>query len=291
MGAVSTAVEQRDAAPARPTPRTVLRDLIDRNSEAIGLSLPKSMDRDRFARLLLTAANTNPALFDCDPNSFLAAGVACAQLGLEPNDARGLAYLIPFNDSRRGKVVNLILGYRGLIDLARRSGHVSTIQAYPVYKGETFRYEAGLRPLIEHVPDPDGDERPEDMQFVYAVATVDGDPQFVVLSRKAVDKVRDASLGKMSTSSAKYSPWTTHYVEMAKKTALRRLCKLLPLSVEAVRAVDNDERPLALGDLGYATPIEDDEKSEAIEASGAAALNERAETGHAEQPTLDQAAK
>lgn len=64
-----------------------------------------------------------------------------------------------------------------------------------------------------------------------------------------------------------------------------RLCKLLPLSVEAVRAVDNDERPLALGDLGYATPIDDD-KADAIEASGAPALD----AGATDQPTLDGAA-
>src|SRR5204863_5358666 len=140
--------------------------------------LPRSMDSERFARLLLTAANGNPALFDCDPNSFLAAGVQCAQLGLEPNDPRGLAYMIPFNDRRRGKVVNLIIGYRGLLDLARRSGHVTSIHSTPVFEGEHFVYEAGLRPRLEHRPDPDGDEEPSKLLYVYAVAQVDHDPQF-----------------------------------------------------------------------------------------------------------------
>ena len=263
---VRGAVAEKEAAntPAVVTPRETLRTLIERNKAAIGLSLPKSMDQDRFARLLLTAANSNPALFECDPNSFLAAGVQCAQLGLEPNDARGLAYLLPYNDNRRGKVVNLILGYRGLIDLARRSGHVSSIHAHAVFEGEHFVYEAGLYPKLEHRPDPDGDEEPAKLQFVYAVAMVDGDPQFVVLSRKAVERTKAGSQGVKS----QYSPWNTHYVEMAKKTALRRLCKLLPLSVEVAHAIESDERPLSLGDLGYAVPLADEEeRHEAIEAS------------------------
>jgi recombination protein RecT len=258
---VRDAVEARET-PAKVSPRETLRTLIERNKAAIGLSLPAAMDQERFARLLLTAANTNPALFDCDPNSFLAAGVQCAQLGLEPNDARGLAYLLPYNDKKRGKVVNLILGYRGLIDLARRSGHVSSIQAHAVFEGEHFVYEAGLHPRLEHRPDPEGDEEPAKLQYVYAVAKVDGDPQFVVLSRKAVERTKASSQG----ASSSFSPWNTHYVEMAKKTALRRLCKLLPLSVEAVRAVDADERPLSLGDLGYATPlVEEEDRAAAIE--------------------------
>lgn len=254
---VRTAVEQASQAPAQASPKTVIRDLLDRNASAIGMSLPSGMSQERFTRLLLTAANTNPDLFKCDPQSFLAAGVACAQLGLEPNDARGLAYLIPFNDNRRGKVVNLILGYRGLMDLARRSGMVSSIQVFPVFEGDRFDYRLGLDPMLEHVPG-DHDENPEKLTHVYAVAKVSGDPQFVVLTRRQVDKVRDASLAKMSAAAKKYSPWTQYYVEMAAKTAIRRLCKMLPQTVEMSSAMQNEERTLMLGDLGHVT-VPDDE--------------------------------
>lgn len=258
MSTVRQAAKQKASTPAKVSPKTVIRDLLDENKQAIGLSLPSGMDADRFARLLLTAANTNPDLFKCDPRSFLAAGVACAQLGLEPNDARGLAYLIPFKDKRRGMVVNLILGYRGMMDLARRSGLVTSINAFPVYAGDEFEYQLGLHPDIHHVP-CEGDEDPAAMTHVYATAKVGGDPQFVVLTRRMVDRARDASPG----AKAPNSPWRDHYVAMAQKTAIRRLSKYLPQTVEVAEALERDERPLELGDLGTITV-----DNEPIEAAG-----------------------
>jgi recombination protein RecT len=258
MGQITKAAEQA-ATPAQVTPKARITQLLSDNKAAIGLSLPRSMDADRFSRLLLTAVNTNPDLLGCDPKSFLAAGVQAAQLGLEPNDARGLAYLIPFRDKGVSKV-QLIIGYRGMIDLARRSGMVSSINAFAVYEGDHFRYELGLNPSIEHVPSPDCDEDPAKLTHVYAVAKVQGEPQFVVLTRKQVDKVRASSRGAQS----QYSPWHTHFAEMALKTAIRRLAKYLPQSVEVANAIESDERPLVLTDLGMAVPADHD----AIEASG-----------------------
>jgi recombination protein RecT len=242
---VRDAVERAEQTPATITPRAALAKLLDQNKSAVGASLPSGYSQDRFVRLLLTAANTNPDLFTCDPRSFLAAGVGAAQLGLEPNDARGLAYLIPFKDKRRGKIVQLIIGYRGMLDLARRSGMVSSINAFPVYEGDTFTYRLGLDPSLDHIPG-DHDEDPDTLTHVYAVAKVQGDPQFVVLTRRQIDKTKASSQGARSD----YSPWNTHYVEMALKTALRRLCKWLPQTVELAYAIDNDERDLVLGDLG-----------------------------------------
>ena len=244
-GQITQAVDNNEAR-KKPSARQVVRDLLDRNVDALRLSLPKAMDADRFARLLLTAANTNPTLFECSPSSFLAAGVACAQLGLEPNDARGLAYLIPFKDKRRGLIVQVIIGYRGMMDLARRSGMVTSIHSIPVYKGDDFDYTLGLYPTLKHVPG-DHDEKAEDLTHVYAVAKIAGDPQFVVLTRRQVDKAKAQSTAAASGK----SPWQTHYVEMAQKTAVRRLCKYLPQTVEVAQALDSEERPLTLTDLGH----------------------------------------
>jgi recombination protein RecT len=240
-GQITKAVATRDTA---PSPRAVLADLLDKNRTAIGLSLPNAMDEDRFRRLLLTAANTTPALFECDPRSFLAAGVACAQLGLEPNDPRGLAYLIPFKDKRRGRVVQLIIGYRGMIDLARRSGLVTAINAEVVYAGDVFSYELGLYRDLKHRRDEDGDEDPETITHAYAVAQIGGDRMFEVVTRRQIERVRKTSQGGFS----EYSPWHTHYAEMARKTALRRLCKLLPQTVELAHADVADDHPLRLDD-------------------------------------------
>jgi len=245
--AVAQHAEAAAAAPAKVTPKEALRSIVERNMGAIGASLPTGMSQERFARLLLTAANVNPELLTCDPRSFLQAGVQCAQLGLEPNDPRGLAYLIPFKDKDRGKVVNLIIGYRGMVELARRSGMVSSIHAFAVYEGDAFSYALGLEPTLHHVPAPDGAEDPSKLTHVYAVAKVNGDPQFVVLTRKHVEKAKASSRGADSS----YSPWKTHYAEMALKTAIRRLCKLLPQTVEVAKAMEADEsEPLHIGNVG-----------------------------------------
>lgn len=251
MGAIQKAAE---ATVEKVTPKQVVADLLAKNKGAIGMSLPSSMNADRFSRLLLTAANTNPDLFRCDPMSFLAAGVAAAQLGLEPNDARGLAYLLPFNDNKRGKIVQLIIGYRGMMDLARRSGMVTSIRATAVYEGDQFDYSLGLEPTLRHIPG-DTDEDPTKLTHVYAVAKIGGDPQFVVLTRRQIDKTKASSQG----ASSAYSPWNKYYAEMACKTAIRRLCKMLPQSVEMAQAMAHDERPLHLGDLGMVTPDTDAE--------------------------------
>lgn len=252
---VTAAVAERDNAPAKPTPKQALTGLLDQNRGAVGASLPSGYSQDRFVRLLLTAANTNPGLFECEPRSFLAAGVAAAQLGLEPNDARGLAYLIPFKE-RGVKKVQLIIGYKGMLDLARRSGMVSSINAFPVFEGDTFSYRFGLDPSLEHVPG-DHDENPDALTHVYAVAKIQGDPQFVVMTRRQIDKVMKQSSGARSSDK---SPWHTHYVEMACKTALRRLCKWLPQTVELAHAIAHDEGvgDLSLGDMIGHTPIDDD---------------------------------
>lgn len=282
MGNISAALDKRDAAPAQVTPRENVRQLIEKNKQAIGMSLPRGFDADRFSRLLLTAANTNPELFTCDPTSFLAAGVQAAQLGLEPNDARGLAYLIPYKDKRRGKIVQLILGYRGLMDLARRSGMVSSINAFAVFEGDEFRYELGLEPTLHHIPG-DHDEDPAQLSHVYAVAKINGDPQFVVLTRKQVDKARNSSAGGRS----EYSPWTTHYTEMALKTALRRLCKFLPQTVEMAQALTTEERPLVFGDIGGVVPVEYDDAIETPESGDRGMRHANVDPSTGELLTID----
>ena len=264
-GQITKATEKNSAAVVPTiTRREALRDLLERNQQAVALSLPASMDAERFRRLLLTAANGSPGLMECDPRSFLAAGVACAQLGLEPNDPRGLAYLVPFNDRRRGKIVQLIIGYRGLLDLARRSGMVSSVEADVVYRGDVFEYERGLHDRFRHIPG-EHDEDPDTISHVWARARVQGDLTWLVMTRRQVDKIRDASPGAKSES----SPWRTHYVEMAQKTALRRLCKWLPLTVEAMRAVDHEEsRPLILrADPDDSALMAVDDETEPVETS------------------------
>lgn len=194
--------------------------LIESQKKQIQAALPKHLSAERMSRIALTELRKNPELSVCDPLSFLGAIIQCSQLGLEPGSALGHAYLIPFNDRKAGKKqVQLIIGYRGLIDLARRSGQIKSISARPVFENDTFKVQYGLHEDIVHHPAQG--ERGE-LTHVYAVAQLkDGGVQFELMSRYEIDQI------------AKPNPvWKSHYEEMAKKTVIRRLFKYLPVSIE-----------------------------------------------------------
>lgn len=197
----------------------------------MALALPKHMTADRLARIALTELRKTPALARCDQTSFLGAVMQCAQLGLEPGNALGHAYLLPY-----GNVVQLIVGYRGMIDLARRSGQILSIEARAVYAADKFHVSLGLNPDLIHEPNWDSGDRGE-LRFVYSVAKLkDGGTQFEVMSRQDVERVRSQS------KAGKSGPWVSHFEEMAKKTVIRRLFKYLPVSIELATAVSLDEQ-------------------------------------------------
>lgn len=249
--AVSTTTEQ-------PQHKTLTHLLTDPKIKAqMALALPKHMTADRLARIALTEVRKIPKLAQCDQTSFLGAIMQVAALGLEPGGALGHAYLIPFD--KRGKLQNgqwgvvgtevqLIIGYRGMIDLARRSGQIVSLSARIVYANDRFSYAYGMEETLEHIPHEGVDPGP--MTHAYAVAKlVGGGVQFEVMSRAKVEATRDGSQGYKAAvaASEKYSkpidsPWANHFDEMAKKTVIRQLFKYLPVSIEIQRAVGLDEQ-------------------------------------------------
>lgn len=213
----------------------------------IKAALPRHMTADRMARIATTEMRKVPKLAACDPMSFLGAVIQCAQLGLEPGNALGHAYILPFD--KREKVggqwktvrteAQVIIGYRGMIDLARRSGQIVSIDARAVYEGDKFDCVLGLDPKIDHQPDWNNPNRaePSKLRFVYAVAKLkDGGLQFDVMSRTEIESIRTRS------KSADNGPWVTDFPAMALKTVVRRLFKFLPVSIELQRAVGLDEQ-------------------------------------------------
>ncbi|WP_225784493.1 recombination protein RecT [Xenophilus sp. Marseille-Q4582] len=217
-------------------------DLIVAMKPQMAMALPKHLNPDRMARIVLTEIRRVPKLAECGRDSLLGAVMTCSQLGLEPGNGLGHAYLLPFD--KRAKVngswqtvgidCQLIIGYRGMIDLARRSGQIVSLSARAVFTNDRFNYRFGLDESIEHIP-ADGERG--NLTHVYAVAKLkDGGVQFEVMSRAEIEKVRAASKAKDN------GPWVTHFEEMAKKTAIRRLFKYLPVSIEMQRAVTIDEQ-------------------------------------------------
>lgn len=206
--------------------------LIEQLKPQIERALPTAMTADRFARIVMTTLRNNPGLAKCDPRSLMSACMLSAQLGLEPGTPLGHAYFVPFK-----REITFVIGYRGLIDLARRSGEVESIEAREVRKNDLFEFEFGLEPKLKHVPA--SGERGEPVYYWGLAKFKDGGHFFEVLSKEDVDTYRQRSNAKDN------GPWVTDYSAMAKKTVVRRMAPYLPLSAEAARAVASDEGVVA----------------------------------------------
>jgi len=217
---------------------SVVRDLLERSKDEIAKALPKSITPERVARIALTTLRKNPGLLECDPNSFLGAVMQASQLGFELDDNLGLAYLVPFFNKKTGrKEVQLIIGYRGLIELARRSGKLRSINARIVYENEPFSVEYGLGENLVHKPLPPS-KRGNGIIGVYAVASMnDGSKGFEFMWAEELEEIKKSS----KAGDSKTSPWATHEEEMMKKTVIRKMMKYLSLSPEAVKATVIDE--------------------------------------------------
>lgn len=205
---------------------------LEERSDVIASLLPRGTDVERFKRIVLQSINRNPDLRKCTPNSIVDAAAEAARLGLEPSGAIGGAHIVPYKDKAQ-----LIVDYRGLVELARRSGEIAAIDAAIVRQADHFFVRRGTEPGIDHVPsieapspaDPADKENP--VTHVYAVARLrNGQRQFDLMTFDEIERIR----GRSRAGNA--GPWRTDWHEMAKKTVLRRLSKTLPLTVE-VRAL------------------------------------------------------
>ncbi len=207
-------------------PQATLKDLIsgEKFREQVALALPTHLTPERFSRIALNALQRTPKLQDCTQTSLFKCLLDMAAMGIEPDGRR--AHLIPY-----GSEVTLILDYKGLLELVRRSGDVVSIRSELVCENDKFSWENGK---ITHKIDwrkPRGE-----MQAVYAEAVLkSGETQTATMTKEEVDAIRKRSRASSS------GPWVSDYGEMAKKTSLRRLCKLLPLSPEIAEHVEKDQ--------------------------------------------------
>ncbi|MGL5436943.1 MAG: recombinase RecT [Lachnospiraceae bacterium] len=198
-------------------------------------ALPTVLTPERFTRMALSAINNTPKLAECSPMSFIAALMNAAQLGLEPNTVLGQAYLIPYKNKGRLEC-QFQIGYKGMIDLAYRSGQVQMIQAQAVYENDGFEYELGLHPRLIHQPAISN--RGANVYFYAVFHTINGGYNFSIMSRGEMELFA-ASYSKAYTS--EYSPWKTSFEEMGKKTVLKQALKYAPLKADFQRAVSMDE--------------------------------------------------
>ncbi len=212
-----------------------IQQLIKQMQGEIKKALPAVMTPERFTRITLSALSANAKLSSCTGQSFLGAMMTAAQLGVEPNTPLGQAYLIPYYNSKsRQFECQFQLGYKGLIDLAYRSGEIRDLQAQIVYENDEFEYEYGLDAKLRHIPARS--DRGEPICVYAAFRTKDGGSGFDVMS---IEDVRQ--FAQRYSKSYSSGPWQTNFEEMAKKTVLKRVLKYAPLKTDFIRAVVQDE--------------------------------------------------
>ena len=218
---------------------------------------PRQRDFERLARIVVLEGQKTPKRFSCPPESVVRSVMLAAQLGLEPGGALGHLYLIPY-----GRECTPLVGYKGLLELARRSGQIRRLDAVCVYEGETFKVTRGLAPNLEHDQDFQVDRSDDNLVAAYAVAVLtSGDPVFEVLTRDEINARRGRSKASRS------GPWVTDFARMARKSAIRALLNggLVPLSAEMVRAMADDaDAPREVIDVEPVTLGPDDAIAAAI---------------------------
>lgn len=219
---------------SKKQPHTI-KDYINAMSGEIAKALPQVMTPERFTRIALSAVSNTPKLGSCTPQSFLGAMMNAAQLGLEPNTPLGQAYLIPFENRKKGVTeCQFQIGYKGLIDLAYRSGEVKMIDAQTVYENDEFEYELGMDPVLKHKPARTNRGNP--IYFYATFKLTNGGQGFQVMS---IEDVQEHA--KKYSKTYNNGPWQTNFEEMAKKTVLKKLLKYAPLKTEFVKQVTSDE--------------------------------------------------
>ena len=235
-GANGTAVAKKEEKP-----KTIF-DLIQLSKKQFNNALPQHINTDRFVRIAITTIRLNPKLAKCNPESLIGALMVSAQLGLEPGTL-GQCYLIPFENKKAGTVeCQFQIGYKGLIELLRRSGQLSDIYSYTVYENDDFNIEYGLSRTLTHKPN--FDERGEIKGF-YAVAILkDGAKAFEYMTKDEVTHHEE----KYRKGSYKNDVWNKNFEEMAQKTVVKKLLKWLPVSVEFLEMAAKDEKSFKVVD-------------------------------------------
>lgn len=214
-----------------------MKDMLTAAWPRIQAVMPKHMNPERMYQIALSAINTTPKLAECAPATILSCVMKCSALGIEPSavDGLGRAYILPYR-LKQGMQAQLILGYKGMIDLARRSGEIKDISARAVYEGDEFEYSFGFDETLRHHPVAREHKQGEKPTHVYMVAHFkDGGHYMDVMTLQEVEAIRKRS------KAANNGPWVTDYEAMAKKTVIRRAFPYLPVSIEAQNAAASDE--------------------------------------------------
>lgn len=230
------------------SPSEELAAIFDDRAQAIAKALPPNcgLTPARFAQFAIQAYKTDQ-LRECTPMSMYEASLECATLGLIIGGPLAHGYLVSYNCKvkengveRWEKRAQFQLGYRGMVELLRRSGAVTQCEVRAVFDGDEFDYSFGLNPRLDHKPlvEPS----PDTLTHAYAIARFkDGTAQFDVMTRGEILSIMARSKSRNKETGDMIGPWATDPIEMAKKCPVRRVAKVLPMSQELNDALARDD--------------------------------------------------
>lgn len=260
-----------------------LRQQITSMEAQFALAMPKGLEAAQLVRDALTCLKQTPKLAECSPQSVLGSLMTCAQLGLRPGvSGLGHAWVLPYWDSKsRKNIAQLVIGYKGYVELAYRSGQIATVIARTVYDGDTFDVEYGLDEQLIHKPAMKG-ERSTPIAHYAIVKLANGGRSFWVMTEDEMQahKRRHAPKNKAGNI---VGPWNSDYEAMARKTCLLRLASWMPKSTEFGHAIEVDngvrtnvDPSASLADVTYVEQVEGDATGETVD-------GETVEPGEGEQ--------
>jgi recombination protein RecT len=210
--------------------REVERTLYERWKD-IKNTVPADVTAARLLRIAVNALRSKPALADCSTASIVSSIIQAAQVGIEPDDATNRANLIP-----RKKVCCFELQYRGVIDLAYRSGVIDYAKSQAVHEADHFDVDLGTANTIEHIPALGEDRGP--LIAAYCIVNIRGSsrPLLEVVDREDIAQAR--ALADRVRASPAWRDWPG---EMVKKFVLKRCLKQAPCSAEFRTAMTVDD--------------------------------------------------
>lgn len=248
MGQIAQTAQNRQLQAVNPAQQ--MKQLLEKSWPRIMAVMPAEMSAQRLYQMYLSTINREKELANCSVESVLGCFMRCTSLGLEPSNVNGLgyAYILPFgnkNYQTGQKEATFILGYKGIIELARRSGKIRDISARVVHEGDEFSYSYGLNEDLRHVPCA----HPGKLTHVYMIANFNDGGHYMLVMNAA-----EIEAAKRRSPSGNKGPWKTDYEAMAKKTVIRRAAPFLPLSVETRRAVAEDDSTPDYSDVLHPLP-------------------------------------
>lgn len=228
-------------------------------------------DGSRFITAIVSATTNNPQLQECSNSSILSAALLGESLKLSPSPQLGQYYLVPFNDSKKGKVAQFQLGYKGYIQLAIRSGQYKKLNVLAIKEGELIRFDPLNEEIeVQLIEDEDAREAAETIGYYAMFEYVNGFKKAMYWSKKRMEahalKYSQGYAADKRKGTA-WTFWSKNFDGMAFKTMLRQLIsKWGIMSIEMQSAIDADMA--VINDDGTKEYVDNlpDEQPEIIEA-------------------------